>query len=58
MARDGDERFPRAASRWPERLSAERGAGRLEVQMAAAMSKRREEPEDEVALQTLRSLTA
>lgn len=57
MARDGDSRFPRAASRWLARLSAEAGAGLLEVQMAAAaLSKLWEEPDDELAMRTLREL--
>ena len=59
MARNGDHRFPRAASRWLERLSSEAGAGLLEVQMAAAaFSKLWEEPESEVALATLSALLA
>ena len=36
MARDGDQRFSRAASRWVERFGAETGAGLPEVQLAAA----------------------
>jgi hypothetical protein len=57
MARDDDPRFPRAASRWIERLSAETGAGLLEVQMAAAaLGKVWDQPEDEVALTMLRAL--
>lgn len=58
MARVGDDRFPRAASRWLERLSSEGGAGLLEVQMAAAaLGKLRESPEDGLALATLRALS-
>lgn len=58
MAQGGDDRFPRAASRWLERLSAEAGAGLLEVQMAAAaLSKLWEEPDDEIAMSTLRALS-
>jgi hypothetical protein len=58
MARDCDQRFPRAASRWLERLSAETGAGLLEVQMAAAaLGKLWEDPESEVAMETLTALT-
>ena len=57
MARDGDERFPRAASRWLERLSAEGGGGLLEVQMgAAALGKLWEAPDDTVAIRTLQGL--
>lgn len=57
MAEDGDDRFPRAASRWLERLSAEAGAGLLEVQLAAAaFSKLWEEPDDALAMRTLREL--
>lgn len=56
MARDDDPRFPRAASRWLERLSSEAGAGLLEVQMAAALSKLWTDSEDDIALATLHSL--
>ncbi len=57
MARDCDQRFPRAASRWLERLSSEAGAGLLEIQMAAAaFSKLWEEPESELAMATLVAL--
>lgn len=57
MARDEDLRFPRAASRWLERLSAEAGAGLVEIQLAAAaFGVLWEEPESEIAAMTLRSL--
>lgn len=59
MARDDDDRFPRAASRWLERLSSEAGAGLLELQMAAAaLSKLWTDSEDEIALATLRSFVS
>ena len=59
MARDGDARFSRAASRWLERFSAEAGAGLCEVQLAAAaLSGLWAEPEDQVALATLRAILA
>jgi hypothetical protein len=57
MARDGDERFPRAASRWLERFGAETGAGLPEVQLAAAaLSCLWEEPDSELPVSTLKAL--
>jgi hypothetical protein len=57
MARDGDERFERAASRWLERLSAEAGAGLREIQVAAvALAELGDDCDDETAIGTLRGL--
>ena len=57
MARDGDHRFSRAASRWLERFGSETGAGLPEVQLAAAaLGWLWESPESEVPLKTLQAL--
>lgn len=57
MARDGDQRFSRAASRWVERFGAETGAGLPEVQLAAAaLGWLWENPESEVPMGTLSAL--
>ena len=57
MARDGDRRFSRAASRWVERFGAETGAGLPEVQVAAAaLGWLWESPESELAIASLDSL--
>jgi hypothetical protein len=57
MARDGDQRFSRAASRWVERFGAETGAGLPEVQLAAAaLGWLWENPESEVPTSVLQSL--
>ena len=57
MARDGDERFSRAATRWIERFGAETGAGLPEVQLAAAaLSCLWEEPDSELPVSTLTAL--
>lgn len=57
MARDGDQRFSRAASRWVERFGAETGAGLPEVQLAAAaLGWLWENPESGVPMATLAAL--
>jgi hypothetical protein len=57
MAKDGDERFSRAASRWVERLGAETAAGLPEVQFAAAaLGWLWEDPESKVAMASLTAL--
>src|SRR5215213_3824304 len=57
MARDGDQRFSRAATRWLERFGAETKAGLPEVQLAAAaLGWLWENPESEVPIMTLDSL--
>ena len=59
MAREGDERFPRAASRWLERLSAEGGYGLPEVQLgAAALRKLWKAPDDTPDTCSMRRLAA
>jgi hypothetical protein len=57
MARDRDQRFSRAASRWVERFGAETKAGLPEVQLAAAaLGWLWENPESEVPMATLSAL--
>ena len=57
MARDGDQRFSRAATRWLERFGAETKAGLPEVQLAAAaLGWLWEDPESEVPTATLNAL--
>lgn len=59
LAQSGDERYPRAASRWLERLSTERRATLAEIQLAAgALARLCEEPNDELAMRTLDRLAA
>ncbi len=59
MARDGDHRFSRAASRWVERFGAETGAGLPEVQLAAAaLGWLWESPDSKVPISTLNALLA
>jgi hypothetical protein len=57
MAREGDQRFSRAASRWVERFGAETKSGLPEVQLAAAaLGWLWENPESEVPMATLVTL--
>jgi len=57
MARDGDPRFSRSASRWVERFGAETRAGLPEVQLAAAaLGWLWENPGSEIPIGTLRAL--
>ena len=57
MARDGDQRFSRAATRWLERFGAETKAGLPEVQLAAAaLGWLWENPESAVPMDTLSAL--
>lgn len=57
LAEHDDPLYPKAASRWIARLSAERGATLSELQLAAAaLNQLREEPESGLSLQTLKSL--
>ena len=57
MADAGDQRYPRAASRWLERFSCETGAGLTEVQLAAAaLGQLWESPDSDVARRTLAEL--
>ena len=57
MADAGDQRYPRAASRWLERFSCETGAGLTEVQLAAAaLGQLWESPDSDVARRTLAQL--
>jgi hypothetical protein len=59
MALDSDVRFSKAAARWVERYRAETGAGLPEVQLAAAaLGRLWEEPDDGLAIGTLRELIA
>jgi hypothetical protein len=57
MADAGDQRYPRAASRWLERFSHEKGAGLTELQLAAAaLGQLWESPDSEIARRTLAEL--
>ena len=57
LAETGDERFPKAAARWLERLAAEGGATLAELQLAAgALARLAEEPGDGMVFDMLEAL--